>query len=66
VIRYIFKGELKDLPTKAYEYFIQIFSERYPREVEKIARLAVDLIEPLVGKEETKVKERLEAFSGES
>jgi exonuclease SbcD len=66
VIRSIFKGELKDLPTKAYEYFIQIFSERYPREVEKIARLAVDLIEPLVGKEETKVKERLEAFSGES
>ena len=67
VIRSIFKGELKDLPTKAYEYFIQIFSERYTSdEAEKIARLAVDLIEPLVGKEETKVKERLEAFSGES
>ncbi len=67
VIRSIFKGELKDLPTKAYEYFIQIFSERYPsEEAEKIARLAVDLIEPLAGKEETKVKERLEAFSSES
>ena len=67
VIRSIFKGELKDLQTKAYEYFIQIFSERYTSdETEKIARLAVDLIEPLVGKEETKVKERLEAFSGEN
>ena len=67
VIRSIFKGELKDLKTKAYEYFIQIFSERYTTpEAEKIARLAVDLIEPLVGKEETKVKEKLEAFSGES
>ncbi|MFQ6064984.1 MAG: exonuclease SbcCD subunit D [Candidatus Bathyarchaeia archaeon] len=67
VIRSIFKGELKDLPTKAYEYFIQIFSERYPsEEAEKIARLAVDLIEPLTGKEETKVKEKLEAFSSES
>jgi len=67
VIRSIFKGELKDLRTKAYEYFIQIFSERYPRdEAEKVARLAVDLIEPLVGKEEARVKERLEAFTGES
>ena len=67
VIRSIFRGELKDLRTKAYEYFIQIFSERYARdEAEKIATLAVDLIEPLVGKEETKVKERLEVFSGES
>ncbi|MFQ5758511.1 MAG: exonuclease SbcCD subunit D [Candidatus Bathyarchaeia archaeon] len=67
VIRSIFQGELKDLPTKAYEYFIQIFSDRYTSdEAGKIARLAVDLIEPLVGKEETKVKERLEAFSDES
>ena len=67
VIRSIFKGELKDLQTKAYEYFIQIFSERYiGNNVEKIARLAVDLIGPLVGKEEAKVKEKLEAFSGEN
>ncbi len=67
VIRAIFKGELKDLRTKAYEYFTQIFSERYVSdEAEKISKLAVDLIEPLVGKEETKVKEKLEAFSGDS
>jgi len=67
VIRSIFRGELKDLRTKAYEYFIQIFSERYTSEkAEEIVRLAVDLIEPLVGKDETKVKENLEAFSDES
>jgi len=67
VIRSIFRGELKDLRTKVYEYFIQIFSERYTREkAEEIVRLAVDLIEPLVGKDETKVKENLEAFSSES
>ena len=63
VIRSIFEGELKDLKTKAFEYFFEIFSERYSREeAEKTARLAVDLIEPLVRKDETKVKEALEAF----
>ncbi len=63
VIRSIFEGELKDLKTKAFEYFFEIFSERYPREeAEKIARLAVDLLGPLVGKQETKVKEVLEEF----
>jgi len=63
VIRSIFEGELKDLKTKAFEYFFEIFSERYSREeAEKTARLAVDLIESLVRKDETKVKEALEAF----
>lgn len=63
VIRSIFEGELKDLKTKAFEYFFEIFSERYSREeAEKTARLAVNLIEPLVRKDETKVKEALEAF----
>jgi len=67
VIRSIFEGELKDLKTKAFEYFLEIFLERYAREeAERIARLAVDLIEPLVRKEETKVKEALEGFSGEN
>ena len=63
IIRSIFTGELKDLKTKAFEYFFEIFSERYPREeAEKIARLAVDLLSPLVEKQETKVKEVLEEF----
>jgi DNA repair exonuclease SbcCD nuclease subunit len=67
VIRSIFRGELKDLKTKAFEYFLEIFLDRYAREEsERIARLAVDLIEPLVRKEETRVKEALEEFSGEN
>ncbi len=63
IIRSIFTGELKDLKTKAFEYFFEIFSERYPRdEAEKIAKLAIDLLSPLVEKQETKVKEVLEEF----
>ncbi len=63
IIRSIFEGELKDLKTKAFEYFFEIFSENYNREEsEKIARLAVDLLSPLVEKQETKVNEKLEEF----
>jgi len=67
VIRSIFEGELKDLKTKAFEYFIQIFSERYSRdEAENISRLAVDILEPLARKDEDKVRDELEAFLHES
>jgi DNA repair exonuclease SbcCD nuclease subunit len=63
VIRSIFEGGIKDLKTKAFEYFFEIFSERFPREeAEKIARLAVDLLEPLAGKQEMKVKKALEEY----
>lgn len=61
IIRSIFGGEMKDLKTKAFEYFFEIFSETYGKEEsEKIARLSIDLISPLVEKQETKVKEKLE------
>jgi len=61
IVRSIFESELKDLKTKAFEYFLQIFSERYSRdEAEKIARLSVNIIEPLTQKDEGKVKEALE------
>ena len=63
IIRSIFGGDMKDLTTKAFEYFFEIFSESYKREEsEKIARLAVDLLGSLVQKRETKVKEKLEEF----
>jgi exonuclease SbcD len=63
VVRSIFESEFKDLKTKAFEYFLQIFSERYSREeAEKIARTAVSLIEPLTKKEEEKVKQTLEGL----
>lgn len=62
VIRSIFDGKLKDLRTKAFEYFFQFFSQRYPKkEAESYARLALDLIPPLTQGEEVKVKEALEA-----
>lgn len=63
IVRSIFEAEFKDLKTKAFEYFLQIFSERYTHdEAEKIARIAVTLIEPLTKKEEQKVKQALEEF----
>jgi DNA repair exonuclease SbcCD nuclease subunit len=63
VIRSIFEGELKDLKTKAYEYFLQMFSERYPRnEAEEIARLSINIIDPLTRRDEKKVKEELEVY----
>jgi hypothetical protein len=67
VVRAIFEGGLKDLKTKAFEYFLQIFTERYSREQsEKIARLAVSIIEPLSMKDEERVKKEMEAFMNES
>jgi F0F1-type ATP synthase delta subunit len=49
------------LKAKAFEYFRQIFSERYSAaEAEIIARAAVNLIEPLTKKQENKVKETIE------
>ena len=63
IIRSIFGGDMKDMKTKSFEYFFEIFAESYKREEsEKIARLAVDLLGPLVEKRETKVKEKLEEF----
>jgi len=61
MVRSIFESEFKDLKTKAFEYFLQIFSERYTHdEAEKVAHVAVNLIEPLTKKEEEKVKQTLE------
>jgi len=61
IVRSIFESEFKDLKTKAFEYFLQIFSDRYSREeAEKIARSALSLIEPLTKKQEEKVKQTVE------
>jgi hypothetical protein len=61
IVRSIFESEFKDLKTKAFEYFMQIFAERYSREeAEKIARSAISLIEPLAKKDEDKVRQLLE------
>jgi hypothetical protein len=57
--RVVFKKGV-DLWTKARDYFFQLFAERYDRETaERYARLAVDLVAPLIeGRAE--VKEMLE------
>ena len=63
IVRSIFKNEFKDLNTKAYEYFLQIFDERYSRdEADKIARSAISLIEPLTKRQEEKVKQTIEGL----
>ena len=60
VVRSIFESEFKDMRTKAFEYFMQIFSDRYSSlEVEKMAQAAVNLIEPLTKKQDEKVKQVL-------
>lgn len=64
VARSIFESEFKDLRTKAYDYFLEIFSQRYSREeAEKIARGALNLIEPLSRKQEDKVKQTIEELT---
>ncbi len=64
VVRSIFEGEFKDLKTKAYEYFVQIFADRYGKEeADKIAHGALNLIEPLARKQDEKVKQAIEELT---
>ncbi len=64
LVRSIFEGEFKDLKTKSSEYFVRIFSERYSNEeAQKIAHLAIDLIEPLTRKQDEKVKQIIEEMT---
>jgi hypothetical protein len=64
VARSIFESEFKDLRTKSFEYFLQIFSERYGKEeAEKIAHGAVSLMEPLTKKQDEKVKQAIEELA---
>jgi len=64
VVRSIFEGEFKDLKTKAYEYFLQIFADRYGQEeAKKLATGALNLIDPLTRKQDEKVKQVIEELS---
>jgi DNA repair exonuclease SbcCD nuclease subunit len=59
--RNIFEDSFKDLKTKSYEYFVQIFSERYSKEeADQIAKSALALIDPLTHKQDEKVKQLIE------
>jgi len=60
-IRSIFEGEMKDLKAKSFEYFVQFFSKRFkPEDAEKMAHLALDLIQLLVKGDEEGPKSLLE------
>ena len=64
VVRSIFEGEFKDLKTKAFEYFVEIFAQRYSREeADKIAHSALSLIEPLTKKQDEKIKQTIEELA---
>ena len=64
VVRSIFEGEFKDLKTKAFEYFVEIFAQRYSREeADKIAHSALSLIEPLTKKQDEKIKQSIEELA---
>ena len=64
VVRSIFEGDFKDIKTKAFEYFVQIFVDRYGKEkAPKIAQAAVGLIEPLARKQDEKVKQTVEELT---
>lgn len=61
IVRSIFESEFKDLKTKTFEYFTQIFTAHYSQdEAERIARCAFSLIEPLIHKKEEKTRQILE------
>jgi len=64
IVRSIFESGFKDFKTKAFEYFQQIFSDRYGKdEAEKIARGALSLIEPLARNQDDKVKQAIEELA---
>jgi exonuclease SbcD len=64
VVRSIFEGDFKDIKTKAFEYFVQIFADRYGKEeAPKIAHAALGLIEPLAQKQDEKVKQTIEELT---
>jgi DNA repair exonuclease SbcCD nuclease subunit len=64
IVRSIFEGGFKDLKTKGFEYFMEIFFPRYGKdEAEKIAKAALSLIDPLSRKQDEKVKQTIEELT---
>mgnify|MGYP000297658524 CR=1 FL=1 len=66
IIRSIFQSSVESLKTKSFEYFYEFFSKRYEKKkAEKIARLTVELVQPLVKGDEENVKSLLEEIFDE-
>ena len=55
--------EREDLRSRAYRYLVEIFKAKGVSEPEKLAEAAVDLIEPLLAKDEARVKAVLEGLA---
>ncbi len=55
----------EDLRSRAYKYFIEVFRSRAPEGLkpEELARVAVDLIEPLLSGDKNRVRELLEGLA---
>ena len=63
-VKSIFEGGFKDLKTKAFEYFVQIFNERFGKEdANKIAHTAINLVESLTKRQDEKVKHNIEELA---
>jgi len=66
VIQSIFESSIKSLKMRAFKYFSEFFSKRYRKEeAEKLAHLAVDLIQPLIKGDEEGVRNLLERILDE-
>jgi len=53
--------EARELKTVAYNYFSKVFEQKYPGELgERLARVAIELLDPLLSGEEGRVKSMLE------
>jgi exonuclease SbcD len=64
IVRSIFENGFKDLKTKGFEYFVEILSARYGKEeADRIAKAALNLIEPLTRKQDEKVKQTIEGLT---
>jgi len=66
VIQAIFESGIKSLKMRAFKYFSEFFSKRYGKEeAEKLAHLALDLIQPLIKGDEEGARNLLERISDE-
>ncbi len=66
IVKSIFQSNIKNIKMKAFEYFNEFFSKRYgEKQAEKIAHLAVELVQPLIKGDDKNVKDLLEGFSFE-
>ena len=60
-IRSIFEGQIEDMKTKSFEYFVEFFSQRYKKkQASRIAHLSQDLVQLLVRGDEDRTRKLLE------